>query len=126
MTTSPVKFDVYKATECLVALGHHNRLEIFRFLIRGGQTGKTIGEIQKKFLMPPSTLSHHIKTLENVHLIERDKQGTTHHCTANFNLMLDLVSYLFNECCADRDSQTPHNHILHQITQERENHQSKE
>ncbi|WP_156499773.1 helix-turn-helix transcriptional regulator, partial [Oleiphilus sp. HI0061] len=52
--------DIENAAKQLEALGNVTRLEIFRTLIQAGQSGMTVGDIQKKLGIPASTLSHHI------------------------------------------------------------------
>ena len=52
----------------------------------------------------PSTLSHHIKTLMVVGLINQVRDATTLVCHANFDVMRALVDFLVAECCADAES----------------------
>ena len=86
---------------CLEALGNPTRLEIYRLLVRAGQPGRPVGKIQEALGIPASTLSHHLKQLETVALVQRHKQGTTHICTANYDTMGALIAFLTEECCAD-------------------------
>ncbi|MEM9061637.1 MAG: metalloregulator ArsR/SmtB family transcription factor [Pseudomonadota bacterium] len=90
-----------EAAAGLEALGNPNRLEIYRLLVRAGDQGKPVGQIQQATGIAASTLSHHLKHLELAGLILRRKQGTTHFCCANYPAMDGLISYLTEECCAD-------------------------
>jgi hypothetical protein len=49
----------------------------------------------------PSTLSHHIKTLVVVGLVNQVRDSTTLVCHANYDVMRGLVDFLVAECCAD-------------------------
>lgn len=85
----------------LEALGNPTRLEIYRLLVRAGETGLSVGRIQSKLDMAASTLSHHLKSLVIVGLVRQDRDGTTLMCRANFPVMQALVAFLVAECCVD-------------------------
>ncbi|MEM7190656.1 MAG: metalloregulator ArsR/SmtB family transcription factor [Pseudomonadota bacterium] len=85
----------------LEALGNPTRLAIYRLLVRAGDDGRAVGQINAEIDLAASTLSHHLKHLEMAGLIKRRKEGVTHYCTANYTAMDDLIQYLTEECCAD-------------------------
>lgn len=85
----------------LEALGNPTRLKIYRALVRAGQAGMPVGRLQEKLKIAPSTLSHHIKTLVMVGLINQVREATTLVCHANYDVMRSLVDFLVAECCAD-------------------------
>ncbi len=85
----------------LEALGNPTRLEIYRLLVRAGDSGLTVGNIQQKLEMAASTLSHHLKALVIVGLVRQDRDGTTLMCRANYPVMRALVEFLVDECCVD-------------------------
>ncbi len=89
------------AASQLEALGKSTRLEIYRALIRAGDSGLAVGALQDKLGIPSSTLSHHLKTLIVSGLISQERQATTLMCRANYKSMQDLIDYLVSECCAD-------------------------
>ena len=90
---------------CLEALGNPTRLAIYRLLVRAGEEGRCVNQIQAAMSMPSSTLSHHLKHLELVELIRRRREGTVHICIANYTTMNDALDFLAKECCAE--SKTP-------------------
>lgn len=90
-----------KAALCLAKLGHPARLSIFKLLIRYGHTGLTVGDIQKRLDIAPTTLNHHIEHLQKAGWLSKSKDGREVHCRANFKLMDQLVNYLSAECCTD-------------------------
>jgi DNA-binding transcriptional ArsR family regulator len=85
----------------LEALGNPTRLKIYRTLVRAGEAGLAVGRLQEKLKIAPSTLSHHIKTLVVVGLVNQVRDSTTLVCHANYDVMRELVDFLVAECCAD-------------------------
>lgn len=85
----------------LEALGNPTRLKIYRALVRAGDAGLPVGRLQDKLKIAPSTLSHHIKTLMVVGLVNQVREATTLVCHANYDVMRDLVGFLVAECCSD-------------------------
>jgi DNA-binding transcriptional ArsR family regulator len=87
----------------LEALGNPTRLKIYRALVRAGDAGMAVGRLQDKLKIAPSTLSHHIKTLMVVGLINQVRDATTLVCHANYDVMRGLVAFLVAECCTGAD-----------------------
>jgi ArsR family transcriptional regulator len=85
----------------LEALGNPTRLAVFRLLVRAGEDGLAVGQLQKRLKIAGSTLSHHLRALITVDLVSQERQGTTLTCRANYRVMETLVSFLVDECCAD-------------------------
>jgi ArsR family transcriptional regulator, arsenate/arsenite/antimonite-responsive transcriptional repressor len=85
----------------LEALGNPTRLRIYRALVKAGDDGLSVGKLQAKLDVAPSTLSHHLKSLLMVGLIHQERQSTTLICRANYTVMRSLVGFLVSECCAD-------------------------
>lgn len=109
--------DLEQTAARLDALGNPTRLALYRLLVRAGQPGLSVGEIQRKLDVPASTLSHHLKHLVMVGLVERAKNGTTHHCAANYDAMNEVLSFLANECCADAPD-VSNDHAAHLLAAE--------
>ena len=85
----------------LEALGNPTRLKIYRALVRAGDRGMTVGKLQSRLDVAPSTLSHHLKTLIIVGLIAQEREATTLICHANYPMMRRLLAFLEAECCLD-------------------------
>jgi ArsR family transcriptional regulator, arsenate/arsenite/antimonite-responsive transcriptional repressor len=88
------------AAACLEALGNPTRLSIYRLLVCAGPDGLPVGGIQARLQMAASTLSHHVKMLVTVGLVDQERDGTTLICRSNYDLMHGLVGFLVAECCA--------------------------
>ena len=91
----------------LEALGNPTRLRIFRLLVRAGDPGLSVGQIQDRLDMAASTLSHHLSKLKMVRLVAQERRGTTLICRANYDAMRGLVNFLVAECCTDAACITP-------------------
>ncbi len=106
--------DLEQTASCLEALGNPTRLAVYRMLVRAGGDGRSVGQIQNELGIPASTLSHHLKHLELVRLVRRSRNGTTHVCVANYQMMDAVLGYLTEECCIDagghQEIVTPHAH----------------
>jgi DNA-binding transcriptional ArsR family regulator len=87
----------------LEALGNPTRLKIYRTLVRAGDHGMTVGKLQARLDVAPSTLSHHLKTLLVTGLVTQERDATTLICRANYSVMRGLVGFLVDECCTEAD-----------------------
>ncbi|MCK9237910.1 MAG: ArsR family transcriptional regulator [Thiopseudomonas sp.] len=85
----------------LAELGNSHRLAAFRFLVKAGPDGASVGEIQKALDIPGSTLSHHLSRMAKVGLIRQEKQSRTIICKPDYAHLDGLISFLKEECCAD-------------------------
>jgi len=62
-----------EVAKALKELGHPTRLFIFKHLVKAGEQGLPVGELQKQLAIPASTLSHHIAALEEIIAFFRDE-----------------------------------------------------
>ena len=101
MNTKPL--DERKAADALAALGNRTRLRIYRLLVRAGQGGMIVGEVQARLGVAPSTLAHHLATLAKAGLIDQERQGRETLCRAQFAQVDAMIAYLTENCCAGLD-----------------------
>jgi len=87
------------AAKRLSELGNTTRLSIFRYLVKGGQDGIPVGQIQQALGVPGSTLSHHISRLVSVGLITQNRESRTLYCVAQYGALRELIDFLQSECC---------------------------
>ena len=102
--------EAHIAAEGFSAMGSESRLEVLRTLVRAGEAGLSVGDIQQKTGIPASTLAHHLKFLSSAHLIEQEKQGRTIFNRANYAHLGQLAAYIMNECCIDSNLPEGHSH----------------
>jgi ArsR family transcriptional regulator, arsenate/arsenite/antimonite-responsive transcriptional repressor len=78
------------AAQALAALGHEARLAIFRSLVRAGDAGLAVHQIQQGLGgIPRSTLAHHLQMLVQAGLVEQRKVGAEVESRADFRAMPD-------------------------------------
>ena len=85
----------------LAELGNETRLAIVRLLVRAGEEGLTVGDIQRATGVPGSTLSHHLSRLRGVGLVSRTRSGSALWCRADLERIRAAADFLIEECCAD-------------------------
>ncbi len=83
----------------LEALGHGTRLSVYRLLVKAGDDGLIVGDIQKALGVPASTLSHHLAKLARVGLVSQGRRGREICCGVDYDEMRTLIGFLTEECC---------------------------
>lgn len=58
------------------------------------------GQIASALDLPPNNTSFHLKAMTQVSLLSVEQEGRFQRYRANIPLMLDLIAYLTEECCA--------------------------
>lgn len=90
-----------EAAQGFAAMGSESRLQVLRCLIRAGEAGLTVGEIQERTGIAPSTLAHHLKFLTGAGVVEQERQGRATLNRADFTRLEALAGFILSECCAD-------------------------
>ncbi len=93
------------ATSVFESLSSGVRLDVFRLLIKTGPDGLVAGDIASALAVPPTNLSFHLKALTQARLLTVEQEGRYQRYRANMPLMLDLIAYLTEECCAGNPQQ---------------------
>lgn len=87
------------AVDALGALAHETRLAVFRMLVTAGPQGMIAGTIAERCGVPPSTMSHHLATLERAGLVQSVRESRLIRYRADFASMRRLLSFLMQNCC---------------------------
>jgi DNA-binding transcriptional ArsR family regulator len=93
------------ATSIFESLSSGLRLDVYRLLVKQGSAGLVAGEIAATLEVPPTNLSFHLKALTQAGLLSVQQEGRFQRYRANIPLMLDLIAYLTEECCAGHPEQ---------------------
>jgi DNA-binding transcriptional ArsR family regulator len=88
------------ATQVFESLSSGIRLDVYRLLIKQGPQGMVAGQIASALELPPANLSFHLKAMTQAGLVTVEQEGRFQRYRANFPLMVDLIAYLTEECCA--------------------------
>jgi DNA-binding transcriptional ArsR family regulator len=83
------------------AMGSEARLKVLKTLVRAGEAGLTVGEIQNRTGIAPSTLAHHLRFLAAGGVVEQEKIGRATISRANYEELRGLAQFILSECCAD-------------------------
>jgi len=92
-----------EAAQGFAAMGSEARLKVLRTLVRAGAAGLTVGEIQERTGIAPSTLAHHLKFLAAGELVEQEKAGRAVINRARYDKLRELAQFILGECCADAE-----------------------
>jgi DNA-binding transcriptional ArsR family regulator len=87
------------AVDALAALAHDTRLAVFRMLVKAGPDGMIAGAIADHCRVPPSTMSHHLATLERAGLAQSARESRLIRYRADYAAMRRLLTFLMQDCC---------------------------
>jgi ArsR family transcriptional regulator len=90
------------ALQCLSALAHEGRLDVFRLLVQAGPEGMAAGEIARKSGTAANTMSAQLLILSNAGLITARREGRSIIYAADFDGMSALLLFLTADCCGGR------------------------
>ena len=88
------------ATKLFESLSSGIRLDVWRLLVKAGLEGRVAGELSSSLDIAPNTLSFHLKAMLHAGLLSVEQEGRFLRYRANIPLMLALIGYLTEECCA--------------------------
>jgi len=87
------------AAFAFAALGQGTRLDLLRALLAAGPTGLAPGEAATRLGVPSSTLSFHLRALEQAGLIAATRQGRNLIYAVQFARLRALLAFLAEACC---------------------------
>ena len=87
------------AAAAFTALGQPTRLELMRLLLAAGPSGLPAGEIASRLGVPASTLSFHLRTLEEAGLVAATRHGRSLIYAAQVARLRGLIAFLAEACC---------------------------
>jgi len=87
------------AAFAFAALGQETRLDLLRALLGAGPSGLAAGDIAAQLGVPPSTLSFHLRALDQAGLIAATRQGRSLIYAAQIDRLRTLVAFLADACC---------------------------
>lgn len=97
--------DTTSATRILESLSCATRLDLYRLLVRQGTSGLVAGQIAQALGIPPTNLSFHLKAMVHAGLLTVEQEGRFQRYRADLALMVSLIGYLTDECCAGHPEQ---------------------
>ena len=88
------------ATKVFESLASGIRLDVWRLLVKAGLEGQVGGQRARDLSLAASTLSFRGKARPHAGLLSVEQEGRFLRYRANIPLMLSLIGYLTEECCA--------------------------
>jgi ArsR family transcriptional regulator len=98
---------VARYADMFSAMGTEPRLRIMQLLLCAHPDGLVVGEIQEELEIPNSTLSHHLEKLRAEELVNVRRESTFLRYTANTEVLRELLSFLYAECCTRNKTLKP-------------------
>ncbi|WP_137125934.1 metalloregulator ArsR/SmtB family transcription factor [Roseomonas sp. HF4] len=89
-----------QAALAFAALGQATRLELMRALLSAGPNGLPAGSIASQLGVPSSTLSFHLRALEQAGLVQATRQGRLLLYAPRIAALRALFAILAEACCA--------------------------
>ncbi|MFC7475514.1 metalloregulator ArsR/SmtB family transcription factor [Dankookia sp. GCM10030260] len=87
------------AAFAFAALGQATRLDLLRALLDAGPSGLAAGEIAARLDVPASTLSFHLRALDQAGLVAATRQGRSMIYAVRFARLRALLGFLAEACC---------------------------
>ncbi len=87
------------AAFAFAALGQATRLDLLRTLLAAGPSGLPAGEVAARLGVPPSTLSFHLRALDQAGLIAATRQGRSLIYAVQIARLRGLLAFLAEACC---------------------------
>ena len=91
--------EIGTAASAFAALGQGTRLELLRALLAAGPSGLAAGDLAARLGVPASTLSFHLRALEQAGLIAPTRQGRSLIYAAQVEPLRRLLAFLTDACC---------------------------
>ncbi|MCU0889759.1 MAG: metalloregulator ArsR/SmtB family transcription factor [Rubritepida sp.] len=88
-----------QAALAFTALGQPTRLALLRALLARGPSGLPAGDVAARLGVPPSTLSFHLRTLEQAGLVAATRHGRSLVYAAQVARLRALFAFLADACC---------------------------
>ena len=99
--------EIARYADMFSAMGTEPRLRIMQALLSAHPEGLVVGDIQDQLDIPNSTLSHHLEKLKNEDLVKVQRESTFLRYTANTEVLQELLSFLYAECCTRNKALNP-------------------
>ncbi|MBU8543678.1 MULTISPECIES: metalloregulator ArsR/SmtB family transcription factor [Roseomonadaceae] len=91
--------EIEDAATAFMALGQGTRLDLMRALLAAGPSGVAAGMLAERLSVPGSTLSFHLRALEQAGLVAATRQGRSLIYAAQIDRLRALIGFLTEACC---------------------------
>jgi DNA-binding transcriptional ArsR family regulator len=91
--------DTTHALAAFTALSQSTRLDVFRLLVKAGETGMLSGNIGEALNVRQNTMSANLSILHQSGLIRKERNGRTIRYFADFSGVQAFLAFLMEDCC---------------------------
>jgi DNA-binding transcriptional ArsR family regulator len=91
--------ETLQAVAAFAALAQETRLAVLRLLVQAGPNGLAAGEIAQSLGVLPSTLSFHLKELDQAQLVRSWRVQRQIRYAAHYDGLRRLLAFLTEDCC---------------------------
>ncbi|SEK53035.1 ArsR/SmtB family transcription factor [Pacificibacter marinus] len=91
--------DKNNALTAFSALSQETRLDVFRLLVKAGETGMSAGDIGDTLGVRQNTMSANLAILARSGLIRSKREGRSIRYLADMDGMRGLLAFLMEDCC---------------------------
>ena len=88
------------------AFAHPSRIAILRALLPYGSSGRKFGELANALKISPSTLTHHLREMEQSGVLGREARGRNTTLCLNLQALDGAVKQLTDLCCSGESAVT--------------------
>jgi ArsR family transcriptional regulator, arsenate/arsenite/antimonite-responsive transcriptional repressor len=99
--------ETIRYADMFAAMGTESRLRIMQLLLSAHPEGMVVGEMQSELGLSGSNMSHHLDKLRNEGLVSVTREGTFLRYIANTEVLQELLSFLYAECCTRNKAVKP-------------------
>lgn len=89
------------------SLSHPSRVDILLCLLPKATSGLTAGEVAQATQIPPSTLAHHLREMEEGRVIIRRQEGRKTIITPCLTTLSSIAAMLTQMCCTQENPERP-------------------
>lgn len=91
--------DKINALDAFTALSQATRLDVFRLLIKAGDTGMSAGDISNTLDVRQNTMSTNLSILARSGLIRSEREGRSIRYFSDMDGVRGLLAFLMEDCC---------------------------
>ena len=95
--------NINDAIQSFSALAHEGRLDLFRYMVKAGAAGASVGELADATGLKFGTVSAQLSILAQGGLVNSKRAGRSIIYQVNVDVIISLAGFLMSDCCGGAD-----------------------